>query len=223
MDLRWDRLNSGEQIAAGSALALFACMFFGWFNFGFETLDAWESLHFISPILTVAIVATVAIVFMKAAGKSLGDIPGGTVIVVLGCLAFILILFRLVDPVSFKGAEGFEPSGSVEAGMFLALLAAGGIAAGGYLATGGTALDQLKKLLPQGGQAPPPPPPPNAMPPTPTPPAAAPPVTAPPTPPPAPSAAPPPAAAQSGFCEQCGAPLAAGDRFCSSCGAEQID
>jgi hypothetical protein len=205
MNLRLDNLNSGEQIAAGSALALLVCMFFGWFNFGFETLNAWESLHFISPVLAVVIALTLAIAGMKAAGRDLGDIPTGSVIFTSGCLALLLILFRLIDPVSFHGGEGFETSGSVEAGIFLALLAAGGIAGGGYLATGGTALDQLKKLIPTG--TPPPPPPPG--------PAVAPPAA--PQAPMSPAAAPPPPAA--GFCEHCGTALAPGDRFCSSCGA----
>lgn len=202
MDLRLARLNSGEQIAGGSALALLVCMFFGWFNFGFETLNAWESLDFISPFLTVTIAATVGISVMKAANKSLGDIPTGSTIFVLGCLAFLLILFRLIDPVSYKGAEGFEPNGSVEAGVFLALLAAGGIAGGGYLATGGAVLDQLKNLIPQSAPAPhrtPPPPPPAPVSPAP----AAPPSTAP------------------RFCEQCGAAVSPEDRFCTGCGAEQ--
>ena len=212
MNLRLDRLNSGEQIAAGSALALLVCMFFGWFNFGFETLNAWESLHFISPILTVVIVVAVALAGMKAAGKSLGDIPAGSLTFALGCIAFVLILFRLIDPVSFHGGEGFETSGSVEAGIFLALLAAAGIAAGGYLATGRT-LEQLKKLIPQSSPAPPPPPGAPAMSPP-----APPPVVASPVPPPP---LPPPQAAAARFCEQCGASVSPGDRFCSECGAEQ--
>lgn len=231
MDLRWDRLSSGEQIAGGAALALLVCMFFGWFNFGFDTQNAWESLHYISPILTLAIVFTIAAVVMKAAGKSLGDVPADSAIFVLGCLAFILILFRLIDPVSLGGSEGFEVSGSVEAGIFLALLAAGGIAGGGYLATGGTALDRLKAMIPQGSPAPPPPasgpatpPPPPAATPAPPPPAA---VPTPPAPPPAPASPAAPAAPasqaqpQSRFCEQCGAAVATGDRFCSECGADQ--
>jgi ABC-type multidrug transport system permease subunit len=51
MDLKLERLSNGERIAAGSALALFVCMFFGWFNFGFDTASAWEALHYISPTL----------------------------------------------------------------------------------------------------------------------------------------------------------------------------
>jgi hypothetical protein len=219
MDLKLQRLNSGERVAAGSALALFVCMFFGWFNFGFDADNAWESLHFISPILAIAIAATAGIAFMKASERSLGDIPEGSLIFVLGCLATVLIFFRLVDPVSLSGAEGFQASGSVEAGLFLGLLAAAGIAVGGYMATGGTALDQLKALLPNEGPAPPAPP--HAAPPPPPSPSPS------PTPPPAPAVAPvpanPPAAAPQGsaFCEECGAALAAGDRFCSACGSEQ--
>ncbi|HEX5984457.1 MAG TPA: zinc ribbon domain-containing protein [Solirubrobacterales bacterium] len=203
MDLRLERLNSGEQLAAGSAIALFACMFFSWFNFGFDTTNAWESLHYISPILTVVIVATLGIAFMKAAGKSLGDIPDGSAIFALGCLAALLILYRLIDPVSLPGAEGFEPSGSVQAGLFLALLSAAGIAAGGYIATGGTALDRIKARIPK-SPAPAAPPPTVASTPAP--------------PPPAPAS---PANTGGSFCEECGTAIGPNDRFCSGCGREQ--
>ncbi len=234
MDLQLQRLNNGEKIAAGSALALLVCMFFGWFNFGFETTNAWEVLHYISPILTVVIVATVGIAFMAAIGKSIGDVPSGMTIFVLGCVATLLILFRLVDPVSFPGVEGGEANSSVEAGLFLALLAAAGIAVGGYLATGGTALNQVKDLFPSGSPTsmppqappPPPPPPPAAAPPAPVPAPPAPSPQATPTPAPAPApapAAPTPVPAPSAgvFCEQCGATIAPEDRFCSECGRER--
>lgn len=217
MDLKPERLNSGEQIAAGSAIALLACMFFSWFNFGFDTTNAWESLHYISPILTVVIAATLAIAFMKASGKSLGDIPDGSAIFFLGCLAVLLILYRLIDPVSLPGTEGFEPSGSVQAGLFLALLSAAGIAAGGYMATGGTALDKLKARI-SSGPAPTPASSPTSPPP-PAPPAAA--TPAAPSPPP-PEAHPAPAGTGQAFCEECGTPVAANDRFCSGCGKEQV-
>ncbi|HEY6731077.1 MAG TPA: zinc ribbon domain-containing protein [Solirubrobacterales bacterium] len=194
MDLKLERLSSGEQIAAGSALALLVCMFFGWFNFGFETRNAWESLHFISPILTVVIVLILGLAFMKASEKSVGDIPVGSMTFTLGAVATLLILYRLIDPISLPGAEGFEPQGSVQAGVFLGLLAAVGIAAGGYLATGGTALNQLKGLIPSAGPA------------------------SPAQQPPSPAMASAPARA---FCEECGVALDPNDRFCSGCGKEQ--
>ncbi len=220
MELKLQRLSSGERIAAGSALALFVCMFFGWFNFGFTTDNAWESLHFISPILAITIAATLGIAFMKATERSLGDIPADSLIFVLGCTSAVLVLFRLIDPVSLPGAEGFQASGSVEAGLFLGLIAAGGIAAGGYMATGGTALDQLKALLPSERPASPAaaqsaPPPPPAAPAAPAPPSA-------PQPPEAPAASSASSAAPArAFCEECGAEIGLEDHFCSACGKEQ--
>jgi hypothetical protein len=214
MDLKLERLNSGEQIAAGSAVALFVCMFFSWFNFGFDTTNAWESLDYISPILTVVIAATLGIAYMKASGKSLGDIPDGSAIFGLGCLAALLILYRLIDPVSLPAGEGFEPSSSVQAGLFLALLSGAGIAAGGYMATGGTALNQLKARIPKS-------PAPTAAPPASSPPAAPAPVASSTAAPPVVPSPPSPAAGANTFCEECGTALGANDKFCSGCGKEQ--
>ena len=222
MDLKIERLSQGEKIAAGSALVLFACMFLSWFNFGFDASNAWESLHYVSPILSIAIVATVGIAFVKANGMSLGDVPGGLVIFVLGCLSALLILFRLIDPISAPGLEGGSTSASVEAGIFLGLLAASGIAAGGYLATDEKAIERIKALLPSGGGTaapggfPAPPSPPTAAPPPPTtPPPRA--TAPPPPPPPAPTAA----ENQPVFCENCGTEIRTKDRFCGKCGQEQ--
>jgi hypothetical protein len=217
MDLTMQRLNQGEKVAAGSALALLVCMFLGWFNFGFAVSNAWDSLHYISPLLAVAIAAILTIVLSKAAGRDL-DIPDGTVIFALGCVAVALVLFRLVDPVSageaspFGGGEG-DVGSSPEAGLFLGLFAAAGIAVGGYLATGGRALDQVKELFanrsPSLPQQPPPPPPPSDGPPPPSPPHAAPlpPITTPVA-----------GGEQVGFCEHCGARIHESDRFCGGCG-----
>lgn len=144
MDLKLQRLDQGEKIAAGSAAALFVCMFLGWFNFGFSVLNAWDSLHYISPLLAIAIAATLAIVLLKASGRDL-DAPDGTVIFILGCVAVLFVLFRLIDPVSaseassFGGGDGTDLGSSPAAGIFLSLIAAAGMALGGHLATGGQA------------------------------------------------------------------------------------
>jgi len=202
MNLSIERLGQGERIAAGSALVLFACMFLSWFNFSYTASNAWESLHYISPILAISIVATLGVAFSEVREMSIGEIPGGLVIFVLGCLSALLILFRLIDPISTPGIEGGSTSGSVEAGAFLGFFAALGIAAGGYVVTDGKAVDRLKALLPSGSGAPggfpvAPPAPPPATPPAPAAPAPLavtppPPAPSPPVPPPAPE--PPPAA-----------------------------
>jgi hypothetical protein len=201
VNLSIERLGQGERIAVGSALALFACMFLSWFNFSYTASNAWESLHYISPILAISIVATLGIAFAEVREFDIGEIPGGLVVFVLGCLSALLILFRLIDPISTPGIEGGSTSGSVEAGAFLGFFAALGIAAGGYVTTDGKAVDRLKALLPSGTRAsggfPVPPPPAPTQPPATAPtapvPARAQPVVtpsppSPPVPPPAPEA-----------------------------------
>jgi hypothetical protein len=240
MEIRVDRLGQGERIASGSALVLFACMFLSWFNFGYETSNAWESLHFISPILSIAIVTTLGLAFMRAWERSIGDVPGSLLVFVLGSLSAVLVLFRLIDPVSSPAIEGGSTSASVEAGAFLGFFAAAGVAVGGYLATDREALTKLRRLLPsaappQPGAVPPPPPappPPPVDPPppveTPPPPVETPPppVETPPDPPSAPDPDPPPppsaAAEPTVYCEGCGAPVRPTDRFCRKCGHQQV-
>jgi len=235
MDLKIERLGQGERIAAGSALALLACMFLSWFNFGSVSLSAWDSLHYVSPILVISVVATLGVAFAELREMSIGDVPGGLVVFVLGCLSALLVLYRLIDPISTPGLEGGSVSASVEAGTFLGFFAAIGIAVGGYVATDGKAVDRLKALLPSGAGAPknfpppsPPPPPAPAAPAAPAPPAVPDPPAAPaPSPPPPPAAPEPPTApapptpSQSVFCEGCGSPLRPEDRFCRKCGHQQ--
>jgi hypothetical protein len=216
VNLSIERLGQGERIAAGSALALFACMFLSWFNFSYTASNAWESLHYTSPILAISIVATLGIAFAEVREFDIGDIPGGLVVFVLGCVSALLILFRLIDPISTPGIESGSTSGSVEAGAFLGFFAALGIAAGGYVTTDGKAVDRLKALLPNGsgtsGAFPAPPPPAPAQPPasapTPPVPSAAPTAVTPPRPPSplVPPPAPEPPAAGAGDAAQPAAP-----------------
>lgn len=219
MEGRIERLGQGEKVASASAVVLFACMFLSWFNFGFDTENAWEALHFISPILLLTIVASLGVAFMRFTDRDLGDIPGGLVILALGSLSTVLVLFRLLDPVSLPGFEGGSTSASVEAGAFLGLIAAAGIAFGGYLATDSEALERLKRFVPSGGApgAVPPPPPPPAPPAPPSPSAL------PPLPPQGEPLTEPPAPIQASnvFCEGCGSPLRATDKFCGKCGRQQ--
>jgi hypothetical protein len=245
MELKLERLDQGEKVAAGAALALFACMFLSWFNFGFVTWTAWEALHFIAPLLSIAIFTTLGCAFATLSGRSLGDLPTGLLVFVFGSLAVLLILFRLIDPVSL-GGEGVSTSASVEAGAFLGLVAAIGIAVGGYMQTDGEAVEKLRRLLPSSAgvtsmpSAAPPPPAPS--PPPAGPPAPADPPTPVATPPSAASTLPPletslaespvvpaakapavAAATSEAFCEHCGTPMRAQDRFCRKCGQRQSD
>ena len=142
MDL--DRLSAGEKIAGVSAVVLFAFMFLDWFGVkvsgqgGSTTLpgggSAWDSLDFIPIVLVVTIVIALINVAIRL-GDSAQDppVPLNTAVAVLGVISCLLILFRIIDPPSFGEISGLSVDGTLELGIFLSLLAAAGIAIGGYL------------------------------------------------------------------------------------------
>jgi hypothetical protein len=201
MDL--NRLTTGEKIAGVSAILLFIFMFFDWYSVTISGIssavhiegsggNAWDTLDFIPIVLLVTIIATIANAAIEASESEVETpVHGGTVVTVLGAISFLLILFRIIDTPTFASYGGVSADGSVEFGIFLALIAAAGIAYGGYRAmqeegtTFGDAADRLSGGSGAGPSAgPPPPPPPPASPPPPPPPPPSPP---PPPPPPPPS------------------------------------
>jgi hypothetical protein len=198
-----DKLNTGEKVAAISAVLLFIFMFFTWFGVevsgagGFSGSvpgaggDAWDALEFIPVILVIAIIAAIGVAVLRLTDSNYEPpISMNAVVTVLGGLSLLLILFRIVDPPSFGSFGGVSVDGTVEIGIFLGLIAAAGITYGGYLAmkeegaTFGDTADRLSGGSGGGTSAsPPPPPPPSATPPPPPPP---PPSNPPPPPPPPP-------------------------------------
>jgi len=141
-----DRLGSGERIAGISALLLFVFMFFDWFGSKASegsALDlfsvgrsAWDALDYIPIVLLIAIAAPLAV-----AGLRLTSIvrkpsaPASVIVAILGVVSVLLILFRIVHPPTFGSINvGFGPitiEGTVQFPIYLALLAAAGIAFGG--------------------------------------------------------------------------------------------
>ena len=83
-------------------------------------------------------------------------------VTVLGAIS-VLILFRIIDPPSFGSFGGVSVDGTVEFGIFLGLIAAAGIAYGGYMAMKeeGTSFGDTADRL---SAAPAPPPPPSSPP-----------------------------------------------------------
>jgi hypothetical protein len=151
------RLRQGEQIAAVSAVALFIFMFFDWFGIEGFTADAWESFEYISSVLSITIAATLGVVAVRALGRSLGDIRGESLILVLGAISTILVLYRIINPIDDTDRK---------IGLWLGLIAAAGIAVGGYLASQAETLGRTRERF--GGDvgrgAPPSPPPPPPTP-----------------------------------------------------------
>ncbi|MGN6815799.1 MAG: hypothetical protein ACTHK3_06915 [Solirubrobacterales bacterium] len=193
-----DRLSMGEKIAGISALLLFIFMFFDWFSAsasnGFVTISvggsAWDALDVIPIILLIAIVAAVGVAVVRLSDAIFEPaISMNAVVSVLGAISFLLILYRIISPPD-SGVSGIDVS--PEVGIFLGLIAAAGIAYGGYRAmqeegvTFGDVGDRLggggghghggpgapgdTPLQPPAATPPPPPPPPGSSTPPPPPP-----------------------------------------------------
>lgn len=133
-----DKLSMGEKIAGVSALLLFIFMFLDWFSAsasnGFVTISvggsAWDALDVIPIILLIAIVAAVGVAVVRISDAVFEPaISMNAVVSVLGAISFLLILYRIISPPD-SGVSGIDVS--PEVGIFLGLIAAAGIAYGGY-------------------------------------------------------------------------------------------
>ncbi len=193
-----DKLNTGEKVSAVSAVLLFIFMFFDWFGVevsgvgGFSGTfagggSAWDVLDFIPIVLMLAIVAAIGVAIIRLTDADLEPpVSLNTIVAGLGGLSVLLILFRIIDPPGIGSYPGVSIDTTLEFGIFLGLIAAAGIAYGGYSAMreeGATFGDAADRLSGGGGGQPPaggpPPPPPSQQPPPPPPPSS--------TPPPPPS------------------------------------
>ncbi len=133
--MRVESLQNGLKVAGGSAIVLFIVMFFPWFGtsvegFGGPGLDArvtaWQAFEVIDIILLVIVAAVVVLVASLAAERPLDiSVETGTVITVLGAVAFLLVFYRFLStPFDLDRRYG----------LFLGLLSSAGIAVGGRMA-----------------------------------------------------------------------------------------
>jgi hypothetical protein len=196
-----DKLSTGEKVAGVSAVLLFIFMFFDWFSvevsggsgvFAASAVaggNAWDALDFIPIVLVVTILAALGVAALRLTDAAYEPpISANAVVSVLGGLSALLILYRIVDTPGGGSVPGLSVDVSPAFGIFLSLLAAIGIAYGGYRAmqeegaSFGDVGDRLSGGSGPGPGAGSPPPPPSSA--TPPPPAAG----ATPPPPPAPPA-----------------------------------
>jgi hypothetical protein len=186
MQMDIDKLNTGEKIAGVSAVLLFIFMFFDWFgveisgeggsvSFGSGAGgSAWDALDFIPIVLVITIVIALVNVVLRLSDSDYEPpISMNVAIAVLGGLSVLLVLYRVISPPDFGSFGGVTVEATREFGIFLGLLAAAGIAFGGYRGMqeegssfSGTA-DKLSGGSPpppptSGGTPPPPPPPPQS-------------------------------------------------------------
>jgi hypothetical protein len=163
--IRLDRLRSGEAIALVAAILLFILMFLDWYGTKAATSgeplggvitgaaggNAWQTLEVIPLFLMLAIVVAVGAALLRVVGSDWKPaIPAGAAVCVLGLLASLLILIRIISPPAPSGAfSELGMESTLKLPVFLALAAALGIAYGGWRAMGqeGTSFAGIAKRL----------------------------------------------------------------------------
>jgi hypothetical protein len=167
------KLSFGEMVAGVSGALLIIFMFIlDWWGYdvsagGFSasaSASAFQWLSFLDIVLFLIGAIAVGAAVARATGNMPSDLPQppGLIVAGAGALAVLIILFRILIP-------GDGPAGDLgglanldatrKIGAFFGLIAAGGIAFGGWTAMNERASGQAPLA---GGQAPPPPPAPPA-------------------------------------------------------------
>lgn len=166
----------GEKIAAGSGVVLLIALFLPWYGVGIEfggvsaseNGNAWETMSFIDLLLFLIALEAIAIPLARAAGSLPAGVPGPLILLVGGALALLLVIFRIIDiPADFDGIPAAAEDAidlSRKIGIFVALLAAAGLAYGGWRANAEVPRDAATAPSAPPPAAPPPPPPPPTTP-----------------------------------------------------------
>ena len=129
------KLTLGDRVVVISGVLLFIFGFFKWYgiDIGGETAG-FNGYHYflfgvIPVILGVAMIVQIGLArFSDVNMPSLGSLSWGQVHLILGCVAAALVLLKVVI-----GDDYFSVSLDRKFGIFLSLLAAIGLAAGGFL------------------------------------------------------------------------------------------
>src|SRR4051812_24383999 len=134
------RVRFGDMVAAVSGLVLFLSLFLNWYNVSVKaalgsasaSVSGWEALSFIDILLFIIAVIAIAVAVARMANAfPRMAISPGLLVLAVGVLAVLLVLFRIIDiPGSGDVADvpGVDLGRSF--GIFIALLAAIGVAAG---------------------------------------------------------------------------------------------
>jgi hypothetical protein len=125
MDLR--RLRAGEWIAAASGAALLVSLFLPWYGAGGEDATAWEAFAAIDVVLALVAASGVAVAPVTASQRVPAvPIAFAACVSLVALIGLVLVLVRLANlPGGFDGREW---------GLWLALVAAAALVAGGGLA-----------------------------------------------------------------------------------------
>lgn len=137
------RISFGEMVAgvSGAVLIIFM-LILDWWGYDEESVgsvgfSAFQWLSFLDIILFLIGAVAIAAAVARAAGN-MPDLPQppGLIVAAAGALAVLIILFRIVIPGDGPAGVGdlIELDATRKLGAFLGLIAAGGIAFGGWTA-----------------------------------------------------------------------------------------
>jgi hypothetical protein len=167
-----ENLNTGEKIAGISGVALILIMFiFDWFGFSEGPIDlgfnAWESFGVIDLVLFLAAIAGIGLAVVAATQSQVNmPVAASAIAAGLGILATVLVLYRIINPPDFGAGDfGLDFDADRSIGVFLGLIAAAGVAYGGWRAMEeeGTSFGDQADRVGSGGPPPPSPPPPASQ------------------------------------------------------------
>ncbi len=161
-----DNVGTGAKIAGASGLALLIIMFLSWWGApgdlgdladltGVEvdtTANAWELADVLDLLWALAAISGIALAGIAMTSSEVNmPVAMSAITAGLGGLATLTILYRIIDP-------PFDAD--LKYGVFLGLIAAAGIAYGGWTAMQEEGTSFSSPAAGAGGDAPPPPPPP---------------------------------------------------------------
>lgn len=150
MSFDFTRLSRADQIVGGSAVAFFIALFlFKWYggsvsapaeNVSFGTsLNGWHAFHNSRWIWLVTIIVAVGATAVAGGVLELrGPVPPSVAVAALGALSTVLVAYRILHHPSggssaTVGGVHLSSSYGIKLGIWLGLIAAAGIAYGGWL------------------------------------------------------------------------------------------
>jgi hypothetical protein len=137
-DFDVNKLSRGEQIIGVSAIVLFIFSFFSWYSVDFgggvdipgvdttASANGWDvTLGWLAVIIGLVMLAQIlASKFGNVNMPDLGSVTWGQVHLGLGAIALLFLIIKLIDV-----PDGVDR----KIGLFVSLVAAAGLAVGGYL------------------------------------------------------------------------------------------